>query len=72
MIYGKSLSEYEKDLKESKKKYDKLLKQMKKVRSEHQYYNLYDEAELLYEDIADLQLRIADLRKQKKLQSNLF
>jgi hypothetical protein len=44
---------------------------MKKARSEHQYYNLYDEAELLYEDIADLQLRIADLRKQKKLQQEL-
>lgn len=67
MIYDKNLSQYEQDLKESKKKYEKLLKQMKKARSEHQYYNLYDEAELLYEDIADLQLRIADLRKQKKL-----
>ena len=66
MIYDKNLSQYEQDLKEAKKKYEKLLKQMKKARSEHQYYNLYDEAELLYEDIADLQLRIADLRKQKK------
>ena len=47
MIYDKNLSQYEQDLKESKKKYEKLLKQMKKARSEHQYYNLYDEAELL-------------------------
>lgn len=67
MNYSKSIQEYEKDLKESKKKYDKLLKQMKKARSPYQYENFADEAEVLYEDIADLQIRIADLRKQKKL-----
>ena len=40
---------------------------MKKARTEYHYYNLSDEAEVLYEDIADLQIRITDLRKQKKL-----
>jgi predicted nucleic acid-binding Zn-ribbon protein len=61
------LSSYEQELKEAKKKYEKLLKQMKKARSEYHYYNLSDEAEVLYEDIAELQMTITDLRKQKKL-----
>jgi len=67
MNFTKSIQEYEQDLKESKKKYEKLLKQMKKARSEYHYYNLSDEAEVLYEDIAELQMTITDLRKQKKL-----
>ena len=67
MNYTKTLTEYEKELKEAKKKYDKLLKQMKKARSSFQYENLADEAEVLYEDIAELQMIITDLRKQKKL-----
>jgi len=67
MNYSKSIQDYEKDLKEAKKKYDKQLKQMKKARSSYQYENLADEAEVLYEDIAELQMTITDLRKQKKL-----
>jgi predicted nucleic acid-binding Zn-ribbon protein len=67
MNYSKSIQDYEKDLKEAKKRYDKLLKQMKKARSSYQYENLADEAEVLYEDIAELQMTITDLRKQKKL-----
>ena len=67
MNYSKSIQDYEKDLKEAKKKYDKLLKQMKKAKSSFQYENLADEAEVLYEDIAELQMIITDLRKQKKL-----
>lgn len=67
MNYSKSIQDYEKDLKEAKKRYDKLLKQMKKARSSFQYENLADEAEVLYEDIAELQMMITDLRKQKKL-----
>jgi predicted nucleic acid-binding Zn-ribbon protein len=67
MNFTKSIQEYEQDLKEAKKKYEKLLKQMKKARSEYHYYNLSDEAEVLYEDIAELQMTITDLRKQKKL-----
>ena len=67
MKFTKSIQEYEQDLKEAKKKYEKLLRQMKKARSEYHYYNLSDEAEVLYEDIAELQMTITDLRKQKKL-----
>ena len=67
MNFTKSIQEYEQDLKEAKKKYEKLLKQMKKARSDYHYYNLSDEAEVLYEDIAELQMTITDLRKQKKL-----
>ena len=33
----KTIQEYEKDLKEAKKKYDKLVKQIKRCRSEYQY-----------------------------------
>jgi len=71
MNYSKSIQDYEKELKEAKKKYEKLIKQMKKARTEYHYYNLSDEAEVLYEDIADLQMTITDLRKQKKLQQEL-
>jgi predicted nucleic acid-binding Zn-ribbon protein len=67
MNYSKSIQDYEKELKEGKKKYEKLLKQMKKARSSYQYENLADEAEVLYEDIAELQMMITDLRKKKKL-----
>ena len=67
MNYSKSIQDYEKALKEGKKKYEKLLKQMKKARSSYQYENLADEAEVLYEDIAELQMMITDLRKKKKL-----
>jgi predicted nucleic acid-binding Zn-ribbon protein len=67
MNYSKSIQDYEKDLKEAKKKYEKLIKQMKKAMTEYHYYNLSDDAEVLYEDIADLQMRITDLRKKKKL-----
>ncbi|NDB86455.1 MAG: hypothetical protein EB127_27725 [Alphaproteobacteria bacterium] len=71
MNFTKSIQEYEQDLKESKKKYEKLLKQMKKARSEYHYYNLSDEAEVLYEDIAELQMMITELRKQKKLAESI-
>ena len=67
MNYSKSIQDYEKELKEGKKKYEKLLKQMKKARSSYQYENLADEAEVLYEDIAELQLIVKELRQQKKL-----
>jgi predicted nucleic acid-binding Zn-ribbon protein len=68
MEYNKStLQEKEKELKEAKKKYDKLLKQMKKARSSFQYENLADEAEVISEDISILQMTITDLRKKKKL-----
>ncbi len=67
MNYSKSIQDYEKQLKEAKKKCEKLLKQMKKARSDYHYYNLSDDAEVLYEDITNLQMTITDLRKQKKL-----
>ena len=67
MNYSKSIQDYEKEIKEAKKKYEKLLKQMKKARTSFQYENLADEAEVLYEDIVELQMTITDLRKQKKL-----
>lgn len=63
----KSIQEYEKDLKEAKKRYDKLTKQIKKCKSEYQYEMLCEDLEDAREDVVELQLIIKDLRKQKKL-----
>jgi archaellum component FlaC len=63
----KSIQEYEKDLKDAKKRYDKLTKQIKKCRSEYQYEMLCEDLEDAREDVVELQLIIKDLRKQKKL-----
>ena len=63
----KSIQEYEKDLKDAKKRYDKLTKQIKKCKSEYQYEMLCEDLEDAREDVVELQLIIKDLRKQKKL-----
>lgn len=68
MEFVKTLKDYEKELKTVKKKYDKLLKQMKKCTSSYQYDNLYDEAEVLVEDINELTLIVEELRREKKRQ----
>lgn len=62
----KTIKDYEKELKTEKKKYDKLLKALKKCTSSYQYDNLYDEIEVLAEDINQLQLIISELRQKKK------
>jgi len=62
----KTIKDYEKELKTEKKRYDKLLKALKKCTSSYQYENLYDEIEVLAEDINQLQMIITELRQKKK------
>lgn len=64
---NKTIQEYEKDLKDAKKKYDKLTKQVRRCKSEYQYENLCEEMEDCRQDIIELQIIITELRKQKKL-----
>jgi archaellum component FlaC len=63
----KSIQEYEKDLKDAKKKYDKLSKQIRKCKSEYQYEIMCEDLEDCRQDVIELQLIIKDLRNQKKL-----
>jgi archaellum component FlaC len=63
----KSIQEYEKDLKEAKKKYEKLTKQIRKCKSEYQYEIMCEDLEDCRQDVIELQLIIKDLRNQKKL-----
>ena len=63
----KSIQEYEKDLKDAKKKYDKLSKQIRKCKSEYQYEIMCEDLEDWRQDVIELQLIIKDLRNQKKL-----
>lgn len=64
---NKTIQEYEKDLKDAKKKYDKLTKQIRRCKSEYQYDILCEDLEECRQDIVELQIIITDLRKQKKL-----
>jgi hypothetical protein len=62
-----SISEYEKNLKVAKKKYDKLTKQIKRCKSDYQYEMMAEDLEDTRQDIIEIQLIIQDLRNQKKL-----
>jgi hypothetical protein len=63
----KTIQEYEKDLKEAKKKYDKLVKQIKRCRSEYQYEIMCEDLEDCRQDVIELQIIITELRNKKKL-----
>lgn len=67
MNYPKSIQEYEKDLKEAKKKYDKLCKQLRKCKSSYQYEMLSEDVEDCRQDVIELQIIITELRNKKKL-----
>lgn len=63
----KTIQEYEKDLKDAKKKYDKLAKQIKRCRSEYQYEIMCEDLEDCRQDVIELQIIITELRNKKKL-----
>lgn len=63
----KSLHEYEQDLKDTKKSYDKLCKQYKRCRSSYQAETLAEDIEDLRQDIIELQILINEIRQGKKL-----
>jgi archaellum component FlaC len=62
-----SIQDYEKQLKDVKKKYDKLTKQIRRCKSEYQYEIMCEDLEDCRQDMIELQLIIRDLRQQKKL-----
>ena len=62
-----SISEYEKNLKVAKKKYDKLAKQIKRCKSDYRYEMMAEDLEDTRQDIIEISLIIQDLRNQKKL-----
>lgn len=64
---NKTLQEYEKELRDAKKKFDKLSKQYKKCTSSYQAELLYDDLSILSEDIVELKLLVKEMRKEKKL-----
>ena len=63
----KSLHEYEQDLKDTKKSYDKLCKQYKRCVSSYQAEMLAEDIEDLRQDIIELQILINEIRQGKKL-----
>lgn len=67
----KTIKELETDLKSKKKLFDKLQKRLKKCTSSFQYDSLYDEIEILNEDILELQLLIQEERRKKKKQKEM-
>ncbi len=64
---NKTIQEYEKDLKDSKKKYDKLTKQIRRCKSDYQYDILCEDLEDCRQDIIELQTIIIEFRNKKKL-----
>lgn len=64
---NKTIQEYEKDLKDVKKKYDKLTKQVRRCKSDYQYEILCENMEDCRQDMIELQIIITELRNQKKL-----
>lgn len=62
-----SIQEYEKQLKDAKKKYEKITKQIRKCKSEYQYEMLCEDLEECRQDVLELQMIISDLRNKKKL-----
>jgi prefoldin subunit 5 len=63
----KSIYEYEQDLKNAKKSYDKLCKQYKKCKSSYQAEMLAEDIEDLRQDIIELQILINEIRQGKRL-----
>lgn len=67
MNYPKSIQEYEQELKEAKKKYDKLTKKIRRCTSEYQYEMMCEDLEECRQDVLELQIIITELRNKKKL-----
>jgi hypothetical protein len=67
MNYPKSLQEYEKELKDVKKSYDKLVKQYKRCKSDYQAEIIAEDLEDTRQDLIQLQMIINEIRQKKKL-----
>ena len=71
----KTLKEYEKELKNSKKFYEKLSKRLNKARTDYEYDDIYSQMEIVYDDIQELTMIIQEertkIRKERELQELL-
>ncbi len=63
----KSLNEYQLELRQAKKDYDKLNKKLKKEKSAYKIEMLREDVEDLRQDIIELQIVINELKQGKKL-----
>lgn len=62
----KSLNEYQLELRQAKKDYDKLNKKLKKEKSAYKIEMLREDVEDLRQDIIELQIIINELKQGKK------
>lgn len=62
----KTLKEYEKELKNAKKQYEKLSKKLNKARSDYEYDDIYSQMEILYDDIQELSMIVQEERNRKR------
>lgn len=67
MQFNKSLQEYEQELKQAKKYYDKLCKQYKKCKSSYQAEMIAEDLEDVRQDVIELQFIIDEIRQENKL-----
>jgi len=62
----KTLKELEKELKSTKKQYEKLSKRLNKARSDYEYDDIYSQMEIVYDEIQELTMIIAEERNKKR------
>ena len=67
----KTLKEYEKELKTTKKQYEKLSKRLNKARSDYEYDDLYSQMEIIYDEIQELSMLIQEERNKKRKEREL-
>ena len=67
MTTMKSLQEYQLELRQAKKDYDKLNKKLKKEKSAYKVEMLREDVEDLRQDIIELQIIINELKQGKEL-----
>jgi predicted nucleic acid-binding Zn-ribbon protein len=62
----KTLKDYEKELKSAKKQYEKLSKRLNKAYSDYEYDDIYSQMEIVWDDIQELSMIIAEERNKKR------
>jgi len=62
----KTLKDYEKELKSAKKHYEKLSKRLNKAYSDYEYDDIYSQMEIVWDDIQELSMLIAEERNKKR------
>jgi hypothetical protein len=62
----KTLKDYEKELKSAKKQYEKLSKRLNKAYSDYEYDDIYSQMEIVWDDIQELSMLIAEERNKNR------